>query len=72
MAAASSLARAILNDGTPAVERYLNFLKAGSSRYPLELLQDAGVDLTTSAPVESSLDTFSETLSQLETLLDAE
>lgn len=69
MAAATSLARAILQEGAPAVERYLHFLKSGSASYPLELLRDAGVDLTTPAPVLSALDTFNETLSELETLL---
>lgn len=69
MAAATALARSILTEGAPAVERYLHFLKSGASRYPLELLQDAGVDLTTSAPVASALDTFKELIDQLEELL---
>lgn len=69
MAAATALSRGILEEGAPAVERYLHFLKSGGSRYPLELLQDAGVDLTTSAPVAASLDTFREILDQLEALL---
>lgn len=50
-------------------ERYLCFLRAGGSKYPLELLRDAGVDLTTPAPIESSLDRFRALLDELEGLL---
>lgn len=45
-AAAQSLANQILEEKEPAVERYLDYLKAGSSDYPIEVLKRAGVDMT--------------------------
>ena len=44
--AATALSKQILTEGEPAVERYINFLKAGSSDYPIEVLKKAGVDMT--------------------------
>ena len=49
-----------------AVEAYLGFLKSGGSKFPLETLQMAGVDMTTSAPVESTLRLFERRLGELE------
>lgn len=68
--AAVSISRQILNEGEPAVKRYKDFLKSGSSDYPLELLKKAGVDLTTPKPVEDALLVFKETLDELEQCLD--
>lgn len=67
---ATSIAEQILNDGTPAIERYLNFLKSGSSDYPLELLKKVGVDLTTEAPIQDALNVFDSRLSELEELFE--
>lgn len=69
MAAATSITQAILQEGSPAVERYLNFLKSGGSKYPLDLLKGAGVDLTTPEPVRDSLKVFSSLIDELESLL---
>lgn len=69
MAAATALSQAILTEGQPAIDRTLRFLRAGGSKDPLEILQDAGVDLTTSAPVDSALDCFRQILEELETLV---
>ncbi len=66
---AVSLTSQILREGEPAVERYLNFLKSGSSDYPIELLKKAGVDLTTPQPVQDALDVFGKTLDELEAVL---
>jgi oligoendopeptidase F len=52
-----------------SVDAYLNFLRSGGSKFPLETLQAAGVDMTTSAPVESTLRLFDRRLSELEELL---
>ncbi|MBP1933770.1 oligoendopeptidase F [Ammoniphilus resinae] len=68
--AATALSQQILNEGKPAVERYLQFLKGGGSNYPLDLLKGAGVDMTTSAPVQSALDVFKRLLGELEALVD--
>ncbi len=69
--AATALASGILREGDPARERYLKFLSSGGSDYPVELLQKAGVDLTTPAPVEAALNVFAETLDELEGLLSS-
>ena len=52
-----------------AVEAYLDFLKSGGSKFPLETLQTAGVDMRTSAPVESTLRLFDRRVTELEGLL---
>lgn len=50
LAASSLFAKEVLEGKEGARERYLNLLKAGGSKYPYELLKDAGVDLATPAP----------------------
>lgn len=68
--AATALSKQILEEGKPAVERYINeFLKAGSSNYPIEVLKKAGVDMTSSEPVKEALQVFEEKLNELEALL---
>jgi oligoendopeptidase F len=66
--AAASLSHQILSEGGSAVARYTDFLKSGSSDYPLELLKKAGVDLSTPKPVEDALNIFENTLKELEEL----
>ncbi|MDC3425434.1 oligoendopeptidase F [Aquibacillus sp. 3ASR75-11] len=68
-AAATALANQILDEKDPAVERYVNFLKAGSSDYPIEVLKKAGVDMTDKKPILAALDVFEEKLTQMENLL---
>lgn len=67
--AAAALARQILEEGQPAVDRYLEFLRAGSSDYPIEVLKKAGVDMTTSEPIVNGLQLFEENLSEMEDIL---
>jgi len=67
--AATALARKILEEGEPAVERYLNFLSSGSSDYPIELLRKAGVDMETPEPVRDALLVFRDLLDRLEKLI---
>ncbi|MGG1573332.1 oligoendopeptidase F [Fictibacillus sp. NRS-1165] len=67
--AAASLSKQILEEGESAVSRYIEFLKAGSSDYPIEVLKKAGVDMTTSKPVEDALKVFEEILDEMESLL---
>ncbi len=68
--AATSLASQILKEEQPAVERYLEFLKAGSSDYPIEVLKKAGVDMTSKKPILDALRVFEDKLSEMESLLD--
>ncbi|HET7560062.1 MAG TPA: oligoendopeptidase F [Limnochordia bacterium] len=70
LSAAQALAGGILKEGEPAVARYLRFLSRGSSAYSIELLRDAGVDMTTPEPVNRALDVFAASLDELERLLD--
>ena len=68
--AATALSKGILEEGQPAVDRFINeFLKAGSSDYPIEVLKKAGVDMTSSSPVEEACKVFEEKLVELEKLL---
>ena len=69
ISAAVALAESILEEGEPAAERYREFLSSGSREYPLELLDIAGVDMTTSQPVESAIDTYDEFLGEFEDLM---
>lgn len=67
--AATAFARAILDEGEPAVARYLAFLSGGSSDYPINLLRKAGVDMETPVPVRNALQVFTGLVERLETLL---
>lgn len=67
--AATSLSQQILNEGEPALEKYLEFLKSGGSDYPLELLKNAGVDMTSPEPVRDALKRFEDVLNQFEELI---
>jgi len=60
----------IVKEGEPAREAYLNMLKGGSSKPPLVLLKEAGLDLTKPEAIESALDLFDDTIDQFEDLLD--
>ncbi|MEG1255414.1 oligoendopeptidase F [Clostridium sp.] len=65
-AAANSFYEKILTEGEEAVEKYKGFLKAGSSNYPIEILKNAGVDMTTPKPLEDTINRFDELLAMLE------
>lgn len=67
--AATSLKKEIIEQGQNAVDRYIDFLSAGNSDYPLKVLQRAGVDLTTAEPVDETLKQFALLVDQLEELL---
>ncbi|MBP1969046.1 oligoendopeptidase F [Virgibacillus natechei] len=67
--AATALANQILEGKEGAVDRYINFLKAGSSEYPIEILKKAGVDMTSKQPILDALDVFEEKLNEMEELL---
>ena len=67
---AVALSEGILNEGAPAVKRYLEFLSMGGSQYPLDELKHAGVDLTTPAPVATALKKFEWVLDEAERMAD--
>ena len=64
-----ALAERIRGGESGAVEAYLDMLRGGSSRPPIDMLRDGGVDLTTPEPIEAALAVFEETLELLENLL---
>lgn len=66
---AVAISNMILNEGQPTIERYKEFLKGGSSNYPLELLKKAGVDLYTPKPIQEALNVFEKILNELEALI---
>jgi oligoendopeptidase F len=68
-AAATALARSIMTEGDPAVQRLLAFLKSGSSDYPIEVLKRAGVDLTRPQPILDTIAVFDRLLDEMEELL---
>ncbi|MDQ0207889.1 oligoendopeptidase F [Alkalicoccobacillus murimartini] len=68
--AAAALSKQILEEGQPAVDRFIDFLKTGSSDYPIQMLKKAGVDMTTSEPVEQAMKLFETTLDQIEQLIN--
>lgn len=67
--AASALSKQILEEGEAAVHRYKDYLKAGSSDYPIEVLKRAGVDMTTATPVQEAMKVFETVLDETESLL---
>ncbi len=69
ISAAVALSEKVLRGDAGAVDAYLGFLKSGGSKFPLETLRAAGVDMTTSKPIESTLKLFEHRLSELEELL---
>ncbi len=69
ISAANALSRHILAGEPGAVERYLGFLRAGSSVYPLDILKQAGVDLATPKPVEEAFEVLSGLVDRLEKLV---
>lgn len=68
--AATAFAKQLQTEGKAAQERYINcFLKAGGSDTPIEILKQAGVDMSTPEPVEITLAKFNQLLDELEALL---
>jgi oligoendopeptidase F len=69
ISAAVALSERVLAKQPGAVEAYLAFLQSGGAKFPLETLRLAGVDMTTPAPIESTLALFNRRLTELEQLL---
>src|SRR6266581_895893 len=69
ISAAVALSQRVLSGQSGSVDAYLNFLRSGGSKFPLETLKAAGVDMATPAPIESTLQLFERRLDELKSLL---
>lgn len=69
LSAAIALSERVLDGGRQELDDYLSFLKGGCSKWPLELLKDAGVDMTSPTPVETALNYFERLVGELDELL---
>jgi oligoendopeptidase F len=68
ISAAYALADRVLSGGDEELNDYLNFLKSGGSKYPIDLLKGAGVDMNSPEPVRTALSKFSALVDELESL----
>jgi len=67
--AATALAEEIFSGDKGAVRRYLDFISAGGSDYPVEILKKAGIDMTSSGPFEKTMATMNRTMDEIEAIL---
>jgi oligoendopeptidase F len=68
--ASIALAEKVMSGDTNALNRYIEFLSAGGSDYPIELLKKAGVDMTTSEPLEKTIGAMNKVMDEIEKILD--
>lgn len=66
--AATSFSKQILEEGQPAVDRYLGFLKSGGSDYSINILKQAGVDMSSPQPIREAMSVFESVIEQMEQL----
>ncbi len=66
--AATSFSKQILDEGQPAVDRYLGFLKSGGSDFSINILKKAGVDMSSPEPIRQAMDVFKSLIEQMEEL----
>jgi oligoendopeptidase F len=69
-AASIQIASNILTEGGPAIERFMNFLEAGISDYPVEVLKKAGVDMTTPQPYDAVANKMNALMDEMESMLE--
>lgn len=67
--ASEALSKQVLSEGKPAVDKYLNFLKSGSSDYSINLLRSAGVDMNSPDPIIATTNKMSEIIDEIEKLI---
>jgi oligoendopeptidase F len=68
ISAANAIVDRILEEGEPAAADYREFLRSGSRAYPLELLETAGIDMSSPEPVEAAIGTYDEMVGEYESL----
>jgi oligoendopeptidase F len=67
--ASAALSENVLAGNKQATQKYLDFLSSGGSKYPIDLLKDAGVDMTTSAPLDLTVRKMNRVMDEMEKLL---
>jgi oligoendopeptidase F len=67
--ASAALAEKVKAGDAAAIKRYLTFLSAGGSKYPIDLLKDAGVDMTTDEPLELTVKAMNRVMDEIDALL---
>jgi oligoendopeptidase F len=70
--ASAALSEEVLSGDKDATKRYLAFLSAGGSDYPINLLKKAGVDMTTPQPLELTMKKMNRVMDEMEKILDRE
>jgi oligoendopeptidase F len=68
--ASAALSEKVLSGQPGATERYLTFISSGGSKYPIELLKDAGVDMTTDEPLDLTVKKMNRIMDEIEKLLE--
>ncbi|MBQ4553547.1 MAG: oligoendopeptidase F [Spirochaetaceae bacterium] len=66
ISASLALSNRVLKGGEKEKQDYFTFLRSGGSRYPIESLKIAGVDMTESKPIKDAIDTFANLVNQIE------
>jgi oligoendopeptidase F len=69
LSAAIALSERVTRGGATEQNDYLSFLKGGCSKWPLDLLKDAGVDMTTPEPVDAAMKRFGQLVEELDELV---
>ena len=67
--ASEALAQKVKSGDQQAVKKYLTFLSSGGSKYAIDLLKDAGVDMTTDEPLQLTLKQMNQVMDQMEAIL---
>ena len=68
--ASTALAEKVINKEKDAVDKYIEFISAGGSDYPINILKEAGVDMTTSEPFQKTMQAMNRTMDEIEKILD--
>lgn len=68
--ASTALSQKVLAGEEGAKDKYMNFLSAGGSDYPINLLKTAGVDMTTAEPFDKTMEAMNNTIDEIEKILD--
>ena len=68
--ASAALSEKVMAGDKGSTDRYLSFLSAGGSKYPIDLLKDAGVDMTTSQPLELAVKKMNRVMDEIDKILD--